>query len=136
MPTGKEIHLRCYTCPKDTTLVFERFFEIGQSAHLFKRNVLIFRTLVMTLHSEAKLRISIYFCPRINYFQKLPQKVILVKYVMFKNLLSNIRTILLENIIKELAILLKKWTTSLVLSKNVPLPDRKRLCLRPSFLKF
>ena len=56
MPTGKEIHLRCYTCPKDTTLVFERFFEIGQSAHLFKRNALIFRTLVMTLHSEVKTK--------------------------------------------------------------------------------
>ena len=27
--------LRCYTNPKDTTLVFDRLFEIGQLADLF-----------------------------------------------------------------------------------------------------
>ena len=36
----------------------------------------------------VKLRISIYFCPRINYYQKQLQKVILVKYVMLRKLWS------------------------------------------------
>ena len=63
MPTGKESHLRCYTDPKDTILVFDRLFEIGQSAHLFQRNALVFRTQVMTLHGEAKTtNFNLFLC--------------------------------------------------------------------------
>ena len=35
IPTGKKPRRRCYADPKVTTLVFDRLFKIGQSAHLF-----------------------------------------------------------------------------------------------------
>ena len=56
IPTGKEVHFRCCTDHKDTTLVFDRLFGTSQSAHLFYRNALVFRTQVMTLHCEAKTK--------------------------------------------------------------------------------
>ena len=80
--------------------------------------------------SESVSRISIW----INFHSH--RKLFSWNMWCFEICCSNLRTILLDNIIKELAILLKKCTPSLVLSKNFPLPDRKCLCLRPSFLKF
>ena len=70
MPTGKEIHLRRYRDLKDTTLVFDRLFEIGQSAHLFQRNALVFRIQVMTLHCEAKTKNVNLFLHKYELFSK------------------------------------------------------------------
>ena len=63
MSTGKELHLRCYTDFKDTSLDFDRLFGIDHSAYLFKRNTLISMIQVMTLHCKTKtMNIDLFLC--------------------------------------------------------------------------
>ena len=59
------------------------------SQHIYSREIRQFSGLKSWLFTvKQKLRISIYFCPRISYYQKQTQIGILEKYVMFGNVVE------------------------------------------------